>query len=66
MSKTQTRYEIQQDTANMRRVIRVAPDGQRRAWDHPPCRTVREARAVIRNARQNDRDMLALRREGIS
>ena len=48
------KYEIQQDNANCQRVIRTGPDGQRRAIDCPPCRTMTEARAVIREQRRVD------------
>jgi hypothetical protein len=49
------RYEIQQDNANCYRVIRTGPDGVRRAWDDPPCKTKAEARRLIRVARLEDR-----------
>lgn len=44
---TKTKYEIQQDNANCWRVIRTGADGVRRAIDNPPCKSKREARAVI-------------------
>jgi hypothetical protein len=50
------KYEIQQDNANCWRVIRTGLDGVRRAWDCPPCATKTEAREVIRQARDTDRE----------
>jgi len=43
---TNATYEIQQDNANCYRVIRIF-NGQRRAWDCPPCKSQAEARRVI-------------------
>ena len=57
--KTKIQYEIQQDNANNRRVIRTGSDGVRRAVDHPPCRTVKAARELIRDLRQFDREHTA-------
>ena len=48
-------YEIRQDNANNRRVIRTE-NGVSRAIDHPPCRTVKAARELIRDERQFDRE----------
>lgn len=46
-------YEIQQDNF---RVIRTGPDGVRRAWDNPPCRSQREAALAIKQYRAEDAD----------
>ena len=52
--KPKIRYEIQQDSANCWRVIRTGPDGVRRAWDNPPCKTRREAQCLIEASKFED------------
>ena len=39
--KPKISYDIQQDNAGNYRVIRTGEDGIRRAWDNPPCKTIK-------------------------
>ena len=54
--KPKISYDIQQDNAGNYRGIRTGEDGIRRAWDNPPCKTIKESRTAIREFKQQDKE----------